>query len=333
MTHCPDTAPAPPAPPDLPLQEAVDLLDGATSVTILCHVQPDADTVGSGLALGTVFARRGTPVQVAFASPSELPASMATLPGVDLLVPADRVAHEVDLLVAVDCGSAGRLGTLASRLDGARRSLVIDHHRSNTRFGTFNLIDDAAVSTTAVLTEVFDRWGVPIDADLAHCLYAGLVTDTGSFRWGGPGSHALAERLLATGIDAAAITRRLLDSHPFGWLPMLASVLASAELFPAALGGRGLVHAVIRCTDSAGLGAEEVESVIDIVRTTAEAEVAAVFKETAPQSWSVSLRSKDDVDVAAVAERLGGGGHRFAAGYTTSGSSDDVVAALREALG
>lgn len=333
MSHCPDAAPSTFVPRDLQVPEAVEVLDGATSVTILCHVQPDADTVGSGLALGIALDRKGIPVQVAFASPNELPVSMDALPGTDLLVPADRVADEVDLLVAVDCGSAGRLGTLASRLDGARRSLVIDHHRSNTRFGTFNLIDDSAESTTAVLTEVFDVWQVPIDTDLAHCLFAGLVTDTGSFRWGQAGSHTLAERLLATGIDGAAITRRLLDTHPFGWLPMLASVLASAELVPGALGGRGLVHAVIRCTDSAGLGAEEIESVIDIVRTTAEAEVAAVFKEMAPQAWSVSLRSKDAVDVAAVAERLGGGGHRFAAGYTTAGPSSDVVTELREALG
>ncbi|WP_305094733.1 bifunctional oligoribonuclease/PAP phosphatase NrnA [Prescottella sp. R16] len=332
MTHCPDVAPPTPTSRDLTLQAAVDVLGSATSVTVLCHVQPDADTVGSGLALGTALRRKGIPVQVAFAAPAELPVSMRDLPGTDLLVAATEVATEVDLLVAVDCGSAGRLGSLASRLGGARRSLVIDHHRSNTRFGTFNLVDDTAESTTAVLTQLFDVWGVPIDADLAHCLYAGLVTDTGSFRWGQAGTHTLAERLLATGIDGGAISRRLLDTHPFGWLPMLGSVLSTAVLVPDAAAGRGLVHAVIRCTDSAGLGAEEIESVIDIVRTTAEAEVAAVFKETAPQSWSVSLRSKNSVDVAAVATTLGGGGHRFAAGYTTAGPVEAVVAQLREAL-
>ncbi|WFR71512.1 bifunctional oligoribonuclease/PAP phosphatase NrnA [Prescottella defluvii] len=333
MTHCPDTAPPTLAPQDLQMQDAVEVLDAATSVTILCHVQPDADTVGSGLALGIAFERKGIPVQVAFASPSELPVSMDGLPGTDLLTRVDDVADEVDLLVTVDCGSAGRLGSLASRLGGARRSLVIDHHRSNTRYGMLNLIDDSAESTTAVLAKLFDLWGVTIDTDLAHCLYAGLVTDTGSFRWGQAGTHTLAERLLGTGIDGAAITRRLLDTHPFGWLPMLGSVLSSAVLVPDAVGGRGLVHAVIRCSDSAGLGSEEIESVIDIVRTTAEAEVAAVFKESTPDSWSVSLRSKDSVDVSTVAERLGGGGHRFAAGYTACGSSDAVVAALREVLG
>lgn len=333
MTHCPDTAPPTLVPHDLQLQDVVEVLDAATSVTILCHVQPDADTVGSGLALGIAFERKGIPVQVAFASPSELPVSMDGLPGADLLTRVDEVADEVDLLVTVDCGSVGRLGSLASRLDGARRTLVIDHHRSNTRYGMLNLIDESAESTTAVLTKLFDLWDVTIDADLAHCLYAGLVTDTGSFRWGQAGTHTLAERLLGTGIDGAAITRRLLDTHPFGWLPMLGSVLSSAVLVPDAVGGRGLVHAVIRCSDSAGLGSEEIESVIDIVRTTAEAEVAAVFKESTPNSWSVSLRSKDAVDVSTVAEHLGGGGHRFAAGYTVSGSSDAAVAALREVLG
>ncbi|WP_433612235.1 DHH family phosphoesterase [Prescottella agglutinans] len=333
MTHCPDTAPPTVVPHDLQLQDAVEVLDAATSVTILCHIQPDADTVGSGLALGIAFERKGIPVQVAFASPRELPVSMNGLPGANLLTRVDEVADEVDLLVTVDCGSAGRLGSLSSRLGGARRTLVIDHHRSNTRYGMLNLIDDSAESTTAVLAKLFDVWGVPIDADLAHCLYAGLVTDTGSFRWGQAGTHTLAERLLGTGIDGAAITRRLLDTHPFGWLPMLGSVLSSAVLVPDAVGGRGLVHAVIRCSDSAGLGSEEIESVIDIVRTTAEAEVAAVFKESTPDSWSVSLRSKDSVDVSAVAEHLGGGGHRFAAGYTACGPSDAVVAALREALG
>ncbi|WP_337110638.1 bifunctional oligoribonuclease/PAP phosphatase NrnA [Prescottella equi] len=333
MTHCPETAPPALASQPLPLQETIEVLEGASSVTVLCHVQPDADTIGSGLALGIVLMRKGIPVQVSFASPDRLPVSMAGLPGTDLLVPADAVDESVDLLVTVDCGSAGRLGALASRLGGARRSLVIDHHRSNTRYGTFDLIDDSAEATTAVLARLFDLWGIEIDADLAHCLYAGLVTDTGSFRWVQPGTHELAERLLATGIDGPGIARRLLDTHPFGWLPMLGAVLSSAVLVPDAADGRGLVHAVIRCTDSAGLGSEEVESVIDIVRTTAEAEVAAVFKESTPGSWSVSLRSKDTVDVSAVAEHLGGGGHRFAAGYTATGAVESAITALRETLG
>ncbi|MFE3190010.1 bifunctional oligoribonuclease/PAP phosphatase NrnA [Nocardia sp. NPDC059240] len=319
---------------------AVEILDRAKSVTILCHVQPDADTVGSGLALAQVLRRRGVPVVVAFAEPAELPVSMRSLPATDLLVPADKVPREVDVLVSVDCGSAGRLGVLRDRLDGAATTLVIDHHRSNTRFGKVNVIDENAESTAGVIARVLDAWGEPIDRDIAHCLYAGLVTDTGSFKWVRPGSHALAERLIATGIDAAAITRTLMDTHPFAWLPMLSRVLSSAQVLPDAAKGAGLVYAVVRREDTEAVRSEEVESVIDLIRTTAEAQVAAVFKEsrTAPDYWTVSLRSHANpdgtpgVDVACVATALGGGGHRYAAGYSTAGHLDTLLEALKARL-
>lgn len=313
---------------------AVEVLAAARSVTVLCHVQPDADTVGSGLALAQVLHRRGVPVQVSFAEPAELPASMRSLPGVEYLVPPEQVAAQVDVLVTVDCGSVGRLGALADRIDGAATTVVIDHHRSNTRFGDVNLIDETAESTTSVLARLFDAWGEEIDRDIAHCLFAGLVTDTGCFRWGGPGTHLLADRLLATGIDGAGITRTLMDTHPFGWLPMLSRVLGSARLEPRAAGGAGLVYAFVHSDDSDGLRSEEVESVIDVVRTTAEADVAAVFKQSRTDAgcWTVSLRSRDSgvgtgdaVDVARVATGLGGGGHRYAAGYTTHGTAENVV--------
>ncbi|MGQ4597582.1 DHH family phosphoesterase [Nocardia sp. R6R-6] len=324
------------------LDAAVAALDVARSVTILCHVQPDADTIGSGLALALVLHRRGIPVQVSFAEPAELPVSIRSLPGVWHLVAPVEVRDKVDLLVAVDCGSAGRLGALADRLSGAATTMVIDHHRSNTRFGAINVVDPGAESTTSLVARLLDAWGVPIEPDVAHCLYAGLVTDTGSFRWVRPGTHELAERLLSTGIDGAKIARTLLDTHPFGWLPMLARVLGTARLVPEVRGGIGLVYAFVHRHDLDGVRSEEVESVIDIVRTTAEAGVAAVFKQShaVPDRWTVSLRSRDTgvvvgdgVDVAEVATALGGGGHRFAAGYTAYGSPDDLVAELLAALG
>ncbi|MFB7717156.1 bifunctional oligoribonuclease/PAP phosphatase NrnA [Nocardia sp. NPDC056100] len=323
------------------LSEAVSILDTARSVTVLCHVQPDADTIGSGLALGLVLRRRGVPVRVSFAEPAELPVSMRSLPGTELLVAPEQVPREVDVLVAVDCGSAGRLGALKDRLDGARITLVLDHHRSNTRFGAVNVIDENAESTAGLIARVLDAWGEPIDRDVAHCLYAGLVTDTGSFKWARPGSHALAERLLATGIDGAGITRTLMDTHPFQWLPMLSRVLGSAQLDRAAAGGAGLVYVFVRREDTVGVRSEEVESIVDLVRTTAEAQVAAVFKECRGESehWTVSLRSHDaadgslGVDVSKVATALGGGGHRYAAGYSSVGAPERLVAALLAELG
>ncbi|MGW4534590.1 DHH family phosphoesterase [Nocardia sp. NPDC004340] len=319
---------------------AVEILDAAKSVTILCHIQPDADTVGSGLALAQVLRRRGVPVVVCFAEPDRLPVSMRSLPGTELLVGPDQVPAETDVLVTVDCGSADRLGVLRDRLAGAATTLVIDHHRSNTRFGAVNIVDESAESTAGVIARILDAWSEPLDANIAHCLYAGLVTDTGSFKWVRPGSHALAERLLATGIDGAAITRTLMDTHPFAWLPMLSRVLGSAQLLPDAAGGAGLVYAVVRREDTEAVRSEEVESVIDLIRTAAEAQVAAVFKEsrTEPDRWTVSLRSHANadgtpgVDVARVAVSLGGGGHRYAAGYSATGSHDDLIETLKSRL-
>ena len=311
---------------------AAELQTRAERVSIVCHVFPDADTIGAGLALALVLDAAGTSVEVSFAEPDTLPDSLHSLPGGHLLVPPARMRRDADLVVTVDIPSVNRLGALAAIAERAADVLVIDHHASNQLFGTANFVDPTADSTTMLVAELLDAWGKPIDLAVAHCLYAGLTTDTGSFRWASARAHRLAARLVEVGVDNAAISRTLLDTHPFAWLPMLSRVLGSAELVTDAVGGRGFVYAVVDHDELANARPEEVESIVDIVRTTAQAEVAAVFKEIGPARWSVSMRAKT-FDVAAVAGTFGGGGHRLAAGYSATGSAADVVAALRAALG
>lgn len=311
---------------------AAELLSAVDSVSVVCHVYPDADTIGAGLALALVLSESGKDVQVGFAAPSTLPESLQTLPGGHLLVPPDQMRSDADLVVTVDIPSVNRLGSLAGLADAGRRVLVIDHHASNSLFGTSNYVDPTADSTTLLVAEMLDAWGKPIEAPVAHCLYAGLTTDTGSFRWASARAHRLAARLLEIGIDNAAISRVLLDTHPFSWLPMLSRVLSSAQLVPDALDGGGLVYAVVPHAELTQARSEEIESIVDIVRTTAQAEVAAVFKEIELSRWSVSMRAKS-FDLSVVASSFGGGGHRLAAGYSAVGEVDDVVAALRAALG
>ena len=241
--------------------------------------------------------------------------------------------RDVDLVVTVDVPSLKRLGALGDLAGPGQQLLVIDHHASNDLFGTANFVDLSADSTTMMVADLLDAWGIPIDPDVAHCIYAGLTTDTGSFRWASARALRLAARLVDVGVDNAAISRTLMDTHLFAWLPMLSRVLGSARLLPDAAGGRGLVYAVVDHQEWVNSRSEEVESIVDIVRTTQQAEVAAVFKEVEPQQWSVSMRAKSDVDLAAVASAFGGGGHRLAAGYSTSGLIEDVVASLRAALG
>lgn len=311
---------------------AASVLSRADTIVIIAHVYPDADTVGAGLALAQVAAAAGKDVQVSFAAPDDLPESLATLPGVHLLVAPGEVRRDPDLVVTVDIPSVHRLGSLSELALGARAVLVIDHHASNTLFGTANFVDPKADSTTMLVADLLDAWDKPIDEPVAHCLYAGLTTDTGSFRWASARAHRLASRLLEIGVDNAAISRDLMDTHPFAWLPMLSRVLGSARLVEDAVNGRGLVYAVVDHEEWAMARPEEVESIVDIVRTTAQAEVAAVFKEIEPRHWSVSMRSKS-FDVSAVAGGFGGGGHRKAAGYSATGTAGDVIAALQAALG
>jgi phosphoesterase RecJ-like protein len=312
---------------------AAERLSDAATVGVVAHVHPDADTIGAGLALALVLDKCGKHVEVSFAAPATLPESLASLPGCHLLVSPDVMRRDVDLVVTVDVPSVKRLGALSDLAGSGQQLLVIDHHASNDMFGTANFIDVSADSTTMMIAEILDAWGKPIDPEVAHCIYAGLTTDTGSFRWASARALRLAARLVEIGVDNAAISRTLMDSHPFVWLPLLSRVLGSAQLLPDAVGGRGLVYAVVENQDWISSRPEEVESIVDIVRTTQQAEVAAVFKEVEQQQWSVSMRAKADVDVAAVASVFGGGGHRLAAGYSTTGSIDDAVASLCAALG
>jgi phosphoesterase RecJ-like protein len=210
--------------------------------------------------------------------------------------------------------------------------VVLDHHVSNPGFGTVNVVDDRAEATALVVLRLLDVMGVEVDEPIARCVYAGLVTDTRSFRHASSTTHLVAARLIDAGVDAEAVARPLMDSHPFGYLSMLASVLSRATLDREAVNGLGLVHAVVTLDDAKGLRPEEVESVVDLIRTAQEAEVAAVLKELRPSTWSVSLRSVSEVDVREVAQLLGGGGHRRAAGFTARGPAEQVLSDLVEAL-
>jgi bifunctional oligoribonuclease and PAP phosphatase NrnA len=311
---------------------AARVLAGARDVTLLAHVQPDADSLGSALALGIALHRRGTPVRVSFATPDRMPESLRPLDLHDLVVPPERVPPVPDVLVSCDAAEPARLGHLADRLRTARASIMIDHHVSNPGFGDLQLLDPAADATVMVVHRLLVAMAVPLDPDVARCLYAGLVTDTSGFQTAGEAAHRLAAELVAAGVEVRALVRPLMHTHPHAWLAALGRALQRAVLEPDEAGGLGLVHTDVPLADVDRFRIEEVDSVIDVVRSAAEAEVAAVFKQVAGDRWSTSLRSDGRVDVAAVAHRLGGGGHRAAAGFTWAGGHWEMLTALRTAL-
>jgi bifunctional oligoribonuclease and PAP phosphatase NrnA len=219
-------------------------------------------------------------------------------------------------------------------LDAAGTSVVVDHHASNPGFGDVRLIDGGAPATVTLVAGLLDELGVTVDAQLATLLYAGLAADTGSFRFGNtrPDTHELAARLLATGIDHSEISRRLFDTAPFGWLGLLSVVTGRAVLETDV--GAGLVWTWSSTAEAAehGLPGEQLEALVDVVRSAQEADVACVLKGQDDGSWSVSLRSRGATDVARVAMALGGGGHVLAAGYSSYLDREKTIEALRREL-
>lgn len=316
---------------------ALDALRTADEVALACHLDPDGDAIGSLLGLLHALRALGRPAVASFGSdPFVVPPVFAGLPGIDRFVPPADFPAAPDLLVTLDTGSPQRLGVLAPAAAAARRLLVIDHHASTARFGTLHLLDPGAAATAVLVEELVRRLGVPLTPEIAAPLYAGLVTDTGSFRYAAtsPATHELAARLLATGIRHDLISRAICDTHPIGYLRLLGAALDRVELEPAAAGGLGLVWTFVSAADITrhAVLREQVEGVIDVVRTVDAAEVAVVVREDAPDRLHVSLRSKGRLDMAAVAVALGGGGHRFAAGFTSAASPAATIAAIRDRL-
>ena len=314
---------------------AAQILRSADEICLACHVRPDADALGSMLGLALALAPGGRRVVASFGdAPFEVPAILRFLPGLDRLSPPAGIPERPQVMVTLDAASIDRLGALAPRAAAAGELIVLDHHASNPGFGTVNLVDPAAAATAVIASELIDRMGTPLSTDVATCLYAGLVTDTGSFKFSSttPAVYELAARLLRAGVDPALISRQLFDTAPFGYLGLLAKALDRAQLDAEACGGLGLVWTTVTRADRGSLPMDAAESVIDEVRKTAEAEVAVVLKEDDAGVWQVSVRSKEIIDVARAAAALGGGGHARAAGFSASGRPDAAVSALRVLL-
>jgi phosphoesterase RecJ-like protein len=320
-------------------EQAAALLAGAEDVVLLGHVVPDADALGSALAMGMALRTRGARVRVSFGDdPFVVPRSLRWLPGGDLLVPPHEVlaAGPADVVASFDVSDERRLGVLVPLLTTSRAFLAVDHHASFTGFGTLQVVDPGAEATAVMVLRLLDLVGASLTTDIATCLYAGLATDTGSFRFRGTSAstHEVAARLLGAGAPPDLVARQLFDSQPFGALRLLGTALAGADLDLAALGGAGVLVAVVtrEDRDSWGLPLDAVENVVDVLRSCSDADVAVVLKQDDEGRWRVSARSHGRTDVGAACVALGGGGHRSAAGATLDGPVEDAVALVRAAL-
>ncbi|WP_018298013.1 DHH family phosphoesterase [Corynebacterium lubricantis] len=307
---------------------AAALLTNADSVAVITHVQPDADAIGSASALSQALKQMGKTVYTLIGQPFDYPENLNCIPGSEDVALTDQLPA-TDLVVTVDCASRDRTGMLEPAIAlVAEKVLVIDHHKSNPAYGAYNIIQTAE-STTTVLRGIFEHLDVEMDYNLAFALYSGLVTDTGSFRWGTERMHTLAAELMSYGLNTRQIAMDLMDELTSEDIRLIGEVMSGVQIVER----HGIKVAVLTAGHDhySKMTQSAVEMLIDYVRVLRGTDIGVVFKEIDYGWWSVSLRSAT-VDVSKIAGRLGGGGHAPAAGYSSSGTPQEVVDKLLGAL-
>lgn len=312
------------------LRKAAEVIGAADSLAITCHVSPDGDALGSALGLAHAARSAGRDAVVSFGTPFVVP---PTLEFLDLapLVPPKEFPEEPDVMVVFDAGSFDRLVELGASAKRAGTLVVVDHHITNEGFGDVQVIDGSVAASGQLAVYLLDELGWAIDQTVATCLLTAIVTDTGRFQYSStsPETLRVAARLVEAGARPEEIGQHVYESVAFGYLKASSIVLGRAELEE----DLGLVWSWIAHDDLAATGVryEDLDGLIDDIRIAREAGVAALLKQV-DKGWKVSLRSRGEVDVGAIALANGGGGHHNASGFTAGRPLEEVIESIRSFL-
>ncbi|MGC8861495.1 MAG: DHH family phosphoesterase [Armatimonadota bacterium] len=303
------------------LRSAWARLTDARSFVLACHERPDGDTLGSALAVGGVLRRLGKDVTVV--CEDGVPDNYRFIPDSETVL-TSTARRDFDVGMLVDCEGLNRAGSAAEAVAAARVTACIDHHVPNGGFGEIRVIDTEASSTAELVFELLEANEVELDRNLATQLMAGLVADTGAFRFANatPRTFEVAARLTRAGAKPSEIAREVYESRSLRSMKLLGRALASLKIHET---GR-VVWAEVTRKDLDELGAADAdtEGIVNLVRWVKGPDVAVLFREVKPGSVRVSLRSDSNVDVDRVARTFGGGGHRAAAGCTIEAPLDDA---------
>jgi bifunctional oligoribonuclease and PAP phosphatase NrnA len=318
---------------DRQLERAARRLAEAPRVALACHVHPDPDAAGSMMGLAHFLAERGTDVVCSWGNqPMEVPRWLSALDGSAFLVEPAAFPQSPEVLVALDTAAPDRLGLLAPSATRAQELIVLDHHRTNPGFGTILVLDPEASSTAEIVFRLIERMGGELSNAAAACLYAGIVADTGRFQYESttPETLRAAAHLRTRSFDHTRMAQVLFEDNPLSSLRLVAAALARMVLVPEV----GLVWTYVTQQDlaRASVDMNDTDDLIDILRTTREADVACVVKQQRDGRFKVSLRSKGETDVGAVALSFEGGGHRLASGYTSPAGLEETIRSLVAAL-
>ncbi|MDI3316533.1 MAG: 30S ribosome-binding factor RbfA [Bacillota bacterium] len=313
-------------------EAVVRALRSARSLLMAVHVRPDGDAVGSALGLGLALERAGK--RVRFMVDGGIPYNLGWLPGADRFEPPAPL-DAVEAAVLLDCGDLERVGRLRPLIEPLEEVVNIDHHPSNTGFGSTRWIEPGAAAVGEQVMDLLEALGVDLDEAVATALFASIASDTGGFRYSNTRPETLerAARLVRAGAQPAEISRRLWEERPLSSLRLLSRVLESLQV--EAGGAYAWVRVPRAVLEATGAGEDEVEGLVNYPRSLSGVEVAALFQEVSLEgrpATRVSLRSNRWLDVSRVAQRFGGGGHARAAGCTLPAPVEEAARQVGQAV-
>lgn len=312
---------------DAVIARIADAIHARRRFVISSHVRPDGDAIGSQLAMA--FALDALGKEVAIVNRDPVPGPLEAFPGTDRVQVAAEAAGDYDAAIVMECSALERTGVA-----GLDRAFVIniDHHQGNTGYGAINWFDAGAAACAEMVFDLIVALGVPITPAIATHIYVAILTDTGSFHYSAISARTfdICRQLVEAGVDPPKIARAVFDSNTLGRLKLFGAVLGAIDLEHD--GRLAVMRVDQQMAREAGGTYEDTEGLINLPLTVREIRASVFFKELTATEYRVSLRSKGAIDVAAVAKRFDGGGHRNASGCTVRGSFAEARAQIVDAM-
>jgi phosphoesterase RecJ-like protein len=310
------------------MEQAIEFIRRHRSFALAAHLNPEGDAIGATLGLAHLLRSLGKEAHPFNAD--GVPAVLRFLPGAQELIRDAAALPKVEAVIVLDAGDADRPGPAFKQFMAGRPVLNIDHHRTNTDFGQVNWVDPSASSTGEMIVVMARAMDAPVSPDAALCLYTAILTDTGSFQFSNTTPRALsaAADMIAAGARPELAADNYYHARPASHLALLALSLATLEFNPAfSRGDAAVTSAMFQKTAT---GPEAAEGIINMITDVESVRIAVLFRQTGAGEWKVSLRSKGSLDVAALANTHGGGGHKNAAGCKLEGALAEVKKIIRE---
>jgi phosphoesterase RecJ-like protein len=304
---------------DSRLEEIVRTIRSGRRFVISSHSRPDGDSIGSQLAMKYALHALGKHAHVVNKDPA--PGPLMAFPGVPDIEVADEVLGAYDAAIIMECGDLARTGVA-----GLDRFFVvnIDHHPGNTAYGQVNWFDPTAAACGEMVFDLIRALGVTLTPEIATHVYLAILTDTGSFHYSSisPRTFDICRETLEAGVDPVLVARNVYDSNNMGRLKLFGSVLSAMQI--DGTGRIAIVYLDHEMAREAGGTYEDTEGLINLPLTVKEIQAVVFFKQIEGDKYRVSMRSKGEIDIGAVAKEFGGGGHKNAAGCTVEGAIDSL---------